>query len=125
LFGLNDLHLVGVSADDRAASIGREVASIVAGVGDLLGMPSEALRRKIEIDDGFTGQGYGVPSTESAAALALVARTEGIMLDPVYTAKAMAALLARVSEGAFVEKESILFWHTGGQLALFTAAGEG
>jgi 1-aminocyclopropane-1-carboxylate deaminase/D-cysteine desulfhydrase-like pyridoxal-dependent ACC family enzyme len=49
---------------------------------------------------------------------------EGIVLDPVYTAKAMAALLARVRAGEFKQNQSILFIHTGGQLALFSASTE-
>jgi 1-aminocyclopropane-1-carboxylate deaminase/D-cysteine desulfhydrase-like pyridoxal-dependent ACC family enzyme len=49
----------------------------------------------------------------------LVARTEGILLDPVYTAKAMASLLARIRGGEFTPNQTVLFWHTGGQVANF------
>ena len=69
--------------------------------------------------DEFIGEGYGIPSLESEAALQLVARTEGILLDPVYTAKAMAALIDWIKQGKLTEKDQVLFWHTGGQLALF------
>jgi 1-aminocyclopropane-1-carboxylate deaminase/D-cysteine desulfhydrase-like pyridoxal-dependent ACC family enzyme len=51
--------------------------------------------------------------------LSLTARTEAIFLDPTYTAKAMAGLIARMREGAFRPSDTVLFWHTGGQVALF------
>ena len=60
------------------------------------------------------GDGYERPTEASAEAMTLVARTEGIVLDPVYTAKAMAGLLARVRAGTFRRDETVLFWHTGG-----------
>jgi 1-aminocyclopropane-1-carboxylate deaminase/D-cysteine desulfhydrase-like pyridoxal-dependent ACC family enzyme len=51
----------------------------------------------------------------------LVARCEGTVLDPVYTAKAMAAMIARIGSGAFTQNQRVLFLHTGGQLALFSS----
>jgi 1-aminocyclopropane-1-carboxylate deaminase/D-cysteine desulfhydrase-like pyridoxal-dependent ACC family enzyme len=52
------------------------------------------------------------------AAIELLARTEGILLDPVYSGKAFAGLVARVREGAFRDGQNIVFWHTGGSAAL-------
>jgi 1-aminocyclopropane-1-carboxylate deaminase/D-cysteine desulfhydrase-like pyridoxal-dependent ACC family enzyme len=65
-----------------------------------------------------------VPTPEGEEALRLVARLEGIVLDPVYTAKAMAALLARIRAGEFRRGDNVLFLHTGGQLALFSATAD-
>jgi 1-aminocyclopropane-1-carboxylate deaminase/D-cysteine desulfhydrase-like pyridoxal-dependent ACC family enzyme len=79
------------------------------------------LDRPIEVDDSQVGDGYGIPTAASTDALHLVARREGILLDPVYTAKAMAGLLARVRAGEFTSEQSVLFWHTGGQVV--TASG--
>jgi 1-aminocyclopropane-1-carboxylate deaminase/D-cysteine desulfhydrase-like pyridoxal-dependent ACC family enzyme len=73
----------------------------------------------IEVDDRFVGGGYGIPSDESSEAVQLVARTEAIFLDPTYTAKAMAGLIAYVRKGEFIENQSVVFWHTGGQVGLF------
>ena len=56
---------------------------------------------------------------QSREALELLARTEALFLDPTYTAKAMAGLLARIRDGEFTPRDTILFWHTGGQVALF------
>ena len=88
-------------------------------------MDRETLRRPIEVDDGFVGLGYGAPTPEGTEAIRLLASTEGIVLDPVYTAKAMAALIARIRAGKFTETQRILFLHTGGQLALFSADNQG
>jgi 1-aminocyclopropane-1-carboxylate deaminase/D-cysteine desulfhydrase-like pyridoxal-dependent ACC family enzyme len=110
--------VVGVSADDPAAEIAARVATIIEGVGDLL---DKKFQPAIEVDAGFVGEGYGIPSLEGNEAIELLARTEGIILDPVYTAKAMAALIARVRAGRFTPDQKVLFLHTGGQLALFSA----
>ena len=67
----------------------------------------------------FVGDGYGVPTPASREAIELLARTEALFLDPTYTAKAMAGLIARVRSGAFQDTETVLFWHTGGQVGLF------
>jgi 1-aminocyclopropane-1-carboxylate deaminase/D-cysteine desulfhydrase-like pyridoxal-dependent ACC family enzyme len=60
-----------------------------------------------------------VPSAESQEAATLFADTEGILLDPVYTSKAAAGLIAYCREGRFEETDKVLFWHTGGLLTLF------
>jgi 1-aminocyclopropane-1-carboxylate deaminase/D-cysteine desulfhydrase-like pyridoxal-dependent ACC family enzyme len=75
--------------------------------------------RKIRNTLDFVGEGYGIPTRDSLAALRLVARTEGIFLDPVYTSKAMAALVAHVRAGELTGEDSVVFLHTGGATALF------
>jgi 1-aminocyclopropane-1-carboxylate deaminase/D-cysteine desulfhydrase-like pyridoxal-dependent ACC family enzyme len=66
------------------------------------------------VDDSFVGEGYGVPTAASVEATQLLARTEGIVVDPVYTAKAMAGLIARARAGVWGRDDTVLFWHTGG-----------
>ena len=63
--------------------------------------------------------GYEKPSAAASEAIRLLAHTEGLFVDPVYTGKALAGLLADVRSGAIAKGESILFWHTGGATALF------
>ena len=111
--------VIGVSPDDSSLAIGSEVKNIIAGVEALLEMTGEP--PCVEVLDQYVGPGYGIPSEESTRALELLARVEGVLLDPVYTAKAMAALLSWINEGRLSENDSVLFWHTGGQLALFGA----
>jgi len=65
------------------------------------------------------GAGYAIPSPEGNAAISLLAAREGIFLDPVYTGKAFAGLLAMAKEGAFTPKDNVLFLHTGGAGGLF------
>lgn len=107
--------VIGVSADERSAALGRHVRGLLEQVGAMLGLGDLLARESvIEVDDGFVGGGYGVPTDASTEALGVVARTEGMFLDPTYTAKAMAALLAYVRSGRFKDEETVVFWHTGG-----------
>lgn len=74
---------------------------------------------KILIDDGYVGEGYGIPAESTLEAIRLLARQEGILLDPVYSAKGMAGLIGMVRQGFFKPTERVLFLHTGGSTALF------
>jgi L-cysteate sulfo-lyase len=118
IFGLEKTQIIGISPDEPSASITAEVQQIIRGINDLLELPPHTLSEVVTVLDEFVGEGYGIPSPESETALQLLARTEGILLDPVYTAKAMAALLDWIRQRKFNEKDQVLFWHTGGQLAL-------
>ena len=120
LFGLR-ARILGVSADDPAAALQQTIGSLLDRIADRLGAARSTIGadRPVDVDDRFVGEGYGVPTAASTDALELLARTEGIVLDPVYTAKAMAGLLARIRAGEFRKDETIIFWHTGGQPGLF------
>jgi D-cysteine desulfhydrase family pyridoxal phosphate-dependent enzyme len=115
LFGLR-ARVIGVSADEPTAVLAPVVRAILDGMAERLGAHRASLAgdQPLEIDDRFVGDGYGVPTPESMEAAELVARREGIVLDPVYTAKAMAGLIARVRAGEFTPAQKVLFWHTGG-----------
>ncbi|MGE0127421.1 MAG: 1-aminocyclopropane-1-carboxylate deaminase/D-cysteine desulfhydrase [Blastocatellales bacterium] len=115
LFGWN-VKVIGVSPDDPSASISEEVGRIIRGAGEMIGAE---LNEEVTVLDEYAGDGYGIPSPQGHEALIRVARTEGIILDPVYTAKAMAALIDWIRQGKLTEKDNVMFWHTGGQLALF------
>ena len=112
--------VIGVSADESSASLANDIRTLLEGVAPLIGADRGVLDRAVvEVDDSFVGAGYGVPTAGSQEALELAARTEAIFLDHTYTAKAMAGLIARVRQGEFGEDQTVLFWHTGGQVALF------
>lgn len=119
LFGLEATQIIGVSPDDPAISIAREVRKIAVSAGEMLGLTDAVLREDAVVLDQFVGKGYSIPSNQSAAALGLLAQTEGILLDPIYTAKAMAAMIDWIKRGRISPKETAIFWHTGGQLAMF------
>ena len=106
--------IIGVSADDPAEAIEANVRRIISGI-ERFHVPYG----EVEIDDTRVGDGYGIPTAESREAQEVAARTEALFVDHTYTAKAFGALMAYVREGRFTEDQTILFWHTGGQVGLF------
>lgn len=118
LHGL-DTRVVGISADDPAAAIATEVGRILGGLEAVLGAsPGSLTSAPVEIDDRFVGDGYGIPTPQSTEAIDLSARREALFLDPTYTAKAMAGLIA-MARARSLGSGTTLFWHTGGQVGLF------
>jgi 1-aminocyclopropane-1-carboxylate deaminase/D-cysteine desulfhydrase-like pyridoxal-dependent ACC family enzyme len=121
---LHDLQtrVLGISADDPAASIRDTVRGVIIGMGEWLGVdgPALAAARDIDVDDAHVGEGYGVPSPASCEAADLLARHEALFVDHTYTAKALAGLIHHVRRGSFTAEQTVLFWHTGGQVGLFT-----
>ncbi|MBU7041003.1 MAG: pyridoxal-phosphate dependent enzyme, partial [Theionarchaea archaeon] len=87
-----------------------------------LGIGKSISREDVICYDDFIGEGYDIPTREANEAIKLVARTEAVFLDPVYTGKAMAGLVGLVERGEISRDDTIIFWHTGGDPALF--AGE-
>jgi len=106
--------IIGVSADDPAEAIEASVRRIISGMERFHSPYGE-----IEVDDTRVGEGYGLPTPESREAQEVAARTEALFVDHTYTAKAFGALMAYVREGRFTEDQTVLFWHTGGQVGLF------
>ena len=87
----------------------------------LLNSPTRVERDDLFTDQGFIGEGYGIATAEGLEAIKLVADTEAILLDPAYTSKAMAALIRHVRAGEIPASDAVVFLHTGGFPALFTA----
>lgn len=108
--------VLGVACDPEP-EIREDFAKLASGLDDLLGTSVRLSAEDFELDDRFVGPGYGVPSEAGNNALRLMAQREGIFLDPIYSAKAFAGLLAMVAEGSLSGR--VLFWHTGGLPALF------
>jgi D-cysteine desulfhydrase family pyridoxal phosphate-dependent enzyme len=120
LFGMS-ARVVGISADDSPAMLAPVVRELLDGIGARLAARPATVGadRPIDIRDAYVGEGYGRPTPASTDAATLVARREGIVLDPVYTAKAMAGLIDLVRRGDFDAAETVLFWHTGGTPGYF------
>ncbi len=76
-------------------------------------------RSDVDVRNGYAGEGYGFPTKKSNDALRLIARKEGLIIDPVYTAKTLAFLIDSVKKGEFGNDENVCFMHTGGVPALF------
>jgi D-cysteine desulfhydrase len=118
LFNYHHLQLLGVSADDPAQTIRENALRAVDPMFSLLGRTNTPAEDELHVDDSFIGAGYNVPTNESQEAMRLFADVEGILLDPVYTAKAAAGLIAYCRQGRFKKTDRVLFWHTGGVLTL-------
>ncbi len=120
---LHDLptRVVGISADTPSADMRAIVSGLLEGMADRLGIGGRAFAqaREIEVDDAFVGAGYGVPTPESREAAALLAAREALIVDQTYTAKALAGLISYVRNGRLEESKTAMFWHTGGQVAIF------
>ncbi len=116
-----DVSVAGVSVAGPAETLRKDVGRLVSDVQALLGLPPLPANR-IMIVDGYLGAAYGIPSPAALDAVGRCARLEGLLLDPVYTGKAMAALLdwaADPGPGGGSGAGPVLFWHTGGAPALF------
>lgn len=86
---------------------------------DILGLNTQIVDADIQNTDDYIGRAYGYLTPECIAALKLVVKTEGIFLDPVYTAKAMACLIDHIQQGRLGRDDTVIFLHTGGTPALF------
>ncbi len=113
--------VIGISADETADGICRTVRGILEGMGGMLGLDGAAFAAagEIEADDRFVGDGYGAPSDASREAQTLLARTEALVVDHTYTAKALAGMIGWIREGRIDPDATVLFWHTGGQVGIF------
>jgi L-cysteate sulfo-lyase len=112
--------VIGISADETSATLTADVRALLGELPPLFGAgPDHFAAAEIVVDDSFVGDGYGIPSQASIEAVSLLARSEALFLDHTYTAKAMAGLIARCRSGAFHDNQTVLFWHTGGQVGLF------
>lgn len=96
-----------------------DMAEIGEAAGKLIGLEVGMAPENIDITFDYIGEGYGVLSPDGCEAIALLARTEGILLDPSYTGKAMAGLIDDVRQGRLKSDAKVVFIHTGGTPALF------
>jgi len=114
-----DCRVLGMSVYRKESDAIAAVKEYADAVSDFLKLDIDVPPGEIEVDDGYIGDGYGLASEECLNAIRLVAQTEGIFLDPVYTGKAMAGLIALIKKGRFKSEDKIVFIHTGGIPAVF------
>ncbi|RSM69322.1 D-cysteine desulfhydrase [Amycolatopsis sp. WAC 01375] len=119
--GLRAVHspalVLGVSVRQPEQKQVDAVYTLAARTGELLG--AEVLRDDVLVDDRWVGDGYGVPTEAMTDAMSLLATTEGILLDPVYSGKGFAGLLGAIADERFDETDNVVFVHTGGVAGLF------
>lgn len=116
--------VVGVSVQRSADFIRPMIVRRANAAAQLLGLPTRLQEQDFDLDDRHLGDGYGMPSSAGMAAMRLLGRTQGIVLDPVYTGKAMAGMLAQLREGRWRAPDPVVFFHSGGAPALFAHAAD-
>jgi L-cysteate sulfo-lyase len=119
--------LIGVcpmTAAHEAYLTPQQIAHLVHGAADILGLKAAITAESITTTLDYVGERYGVPSPEGIEAIQLLGATEGILLDPVYSAKGFAGLLDYCRSGRVPVGDRVVFIHTGGLPALFSYAAE-
>ena len=111
--------VLGISVDKTGGHLRETVSALLAPTAERLGLDLGFGPEDVQVDDRFMGGGYAVLTDAEREAVRLVASSEGILLDPVYTGKAMAGLMGLIRQGEIGAGERVLFWHTGGSSALF------
>ncbi|WP_020661433.1 D-cysteine desulfhydrase [Amycolatopsis benzoatilytica] len=115
----HDAQVLGISVRQKEEPQRAAVYRLARRTAALFGAESQILEEAVLVDDRWVGGGYGVPTDAMVDALKLLATTEGILLDPVYSGKGFAGLLGNIAEGRFAPEENVVFVHTGGSAALF------
>jgi L-cysteate sulfo-lyase len=119
---LPDVPLLGISVDESAADLTARVIELARRGADLLGLDWQPDPAQVLVNANYLGGGYAVVGEPEREAVQLMAKHEGILLDPVYTGRAFAGLIDLIRQGHFTPDQRVLFWHTGGYAALFAFA---
>jgi 1-aminocyclopropane-1-carboxylate deaminase/D-cysteine desulfhydrase-like pyridoxal-dependent ACC family enzyme len=113
-----------VSVGGSRAEIEESVCRLANGVAELLEVDERLEPGDIAVHDEYVGERYGVPTAAGLEAMALAGRREGLILDPVYTAKAFSAMVDQVRRGAIGAEETVVFVHSGGLPIVFAYSEE-
>ena len=109
---------VNVPRDEQEA----KVFALAEETAERIGAPGVVRREDVIANCDYVGDGYGIPTRSMNDAVMMLARTEGLLFDPVYSGKALAGLIDLVRNGEFADAQNIVFLHTGGSAALFAYA---
>lgn len=118
LFGYKG-KVLGISIDEPVEWLQQHVSKLASDSSEKLGERIEFEPAEVLANDDYCRAGYGILTDAEREAVGLLARKEGLLLDPVYTGRAAAGMIDLIRKGMFKKDETILFWHTGGQPALF------
>ena len=111
--------VLGISIDESEAWLKSHVSALASNASELLGERIEFTAQDVMATDAYCQAGYGVLTDAERESVKLFARYEGLLLDPVYTGRAAGGMIDLIRKGFFKPNENVLFWHTGGQPALF------
>ena len=115
----SNIPVIGVNVSRKKDLQEEMVYSLVQKTAAHVGVKSEIPRSSVVCFDEYVGPGYSLPTPEMAEAVKMLARYEGILMDPVYTGKAMAGFIDLIRKGYFEKDEKLLFVHTGGSPGLY------
>jgi D-cysteine desulfhydrase len=118
LFGFHG-KILGISVDESEEWLKMEASKIASAASERFGQRIEFASAEVLVNADYCAAGYGVVTEREREAIDLFAKYEGLLLDPVYTARAAAGMIDLIRRGFFKKNDTILFWHTGGQPALF------
>ena len=119
LMGLN-CRLYGITVSRSRDECIAYIKQLINETEDVLGLDSRVKNDEIFVFDEYIGEGYSVPTSEGIDAIRLVAQTEGIFLDPIYTGKAMAGLTDLIKKDLIGSDNTVIFLHTGGSPSIFS-----
>lgn len=111
--------ILGISIDEPCLILQERVARLASETSRLLPSAANFTPDEVLVNADYATPGYGVLTGAERQAISLFAKYEGLLLDPVYTGRAAAGMLDLLGKGFFGRHETVLFWHTGGQPALF------
>ena len=111
--------ILGISIDNPAFELSEKVARLAEETAQGLGIEQSFTPQDILVNDDYLGGGYGVMGEPEVEALTMFARSEGMLLDPVYTGRAAAGLIDLIRREIITADQKVLFWHTGGSPAIF------
>jgi 1-aminocyclopropane-1-carboxylate deaminase/D-cysteine desulfhydrase-like pyridoxal-dependent ACC family enzyme len=114
--------LIGISAQQPAARLKAWIVDAAAEASSRLNIATRLEPADFEIIDSEIGPGYGMPSSASIDAVRLAGRTEGLLLDPIYTGKGLAGIIACLRSGLIEPGDNVVFLHSGGTPGLFAHA---
>lgn len=115
----SDIHLLGIGVRAPREKQEAMVHDLARRTADHLGTGLQIDRAAVRADCDYVGAGYGIPTEGMVAALTLLARTEGLLFDPVYSGKGLDGLISLIRKGYFDGMDNVVFLHTGGSAALF------
>ena len=118
IFGFSG-RILGISIDESEEWLKNEVSKLTSATSEKVGERIEFTPADVLVNADYCASGYGVVTDREREAIALFARYEGLLLDPVYTGRAAAGMIDLMRTGFFKTNETVLFLHTGGQPALF------
>ena len=114
-----DIHLLGIGVRAPQEKQEQMVYDLACRTAEFAGLNTEIARSSVRADCSYVGGGYGVPTEGMVEAIRLLAETEGLLFDPVYSGKGLDGLISLIRKGYFDGMDNVVFLHTGGSAALF------